>query len=59
MFLRKKEFTPGILFDVIMFNMWVRTEKKEANFICIKNEWKFSSAYSMDAKLAAVCTRTP
>jgi hypothetical protein len=29
MFLRQEEFTPGILFDVIMLNVWMRTERKE------------------------------
>jgi hypothetical protein len=33
MFLRKEKFTPGILFDVIMFNMWVRTEKRSKHYL--------------------------
>jgi hypothetical protein len=28
MFLGKEEFTPGILFDVIMFNVRMRTERE-------------------------------
>jgi hypothetical protein len=28
-FLRKEKFTHGILLDVVMFNMWMRTERKK------------------------------
>jgi len=28
-FLRKEKFPHGILLDVVMFNMWMRTERKK------------------------------
>jgi hypothetical protein len=33
-FLRKEKFTSGILFDVIMLNVWMRTEIKKKETLC-------------------------
>jgi hypothetical protein len=58
MFLREEKFTPGILFDVVMLNVWMRTERKEQTMYS-NNRWKLISIFSMDDKLALGHATTP